>query len=358
MKLDVNLGINSYAILIEKNSLKDLGQTIKGVFSGQKIAVITDENVNGFYGDLVETSLKAGGFEVMKFVLPPGEKTKTMDSAMILYDKLLKAGISRKDLLLTLGGGVIGDLGGFVAATYLRGIDFVQVPTSLLAQIDSSVGGKVGVDLPMGKNLVGAFHQPKAVFIDSQTLSTLPEKFFIDGMGEAVKYGAIFDKDLFELMKKNNYKKEHLDKLDMDALIERCCYWKKTVVEVDEKEAGRRALLNFGHTFAHGIEKVQNYVGYTHGEAVAIGMCTITKGSEALGMTEKGTYEQLKALVISLGLPSEFPSELKEPVLEALWYDKKVVGSHINLILLKKMGESYMEKMTKEQVEEILSKGL
>ena len=278
MKLDVNLGINSYAIHIEKNSLKNLGERVSAVFKGEKIAIVTDENVNSFYGQKVETVLKEWGFTVEKFVLPAGEKTKTIERALILYNKMLGAGISRKDLVITLGGGVIGDLGGFVAATYLRGIDFIQVPTSLLAQIDSSVGGKVGVDLPAGKNLVGAFHQPKAVFIDSSTLNTLPTKFFIDGMGEAIKYGAIFDKELFELMKKNNYKKENIESLNMDELIEWCCFWKKTVVEEDEKEAGRRALLNFGHTFAHGIEKVEGYEGYTHGEAVAIGMCTSTKG--------------------------------------------------------------------------------
>ena len=358
MRLEVNLGINSYGITIEKNSLKNLGEKVKSVFKGEKIAMITDKNINGFYGQLVEQSLVDAGFFVEKLVLPHGEKTKTLDSAIILYNKILVAGISRKDLVITLGGGVIGDLGGFVAATYLRGIDFIQVPTSLLAQIDSSVGGKVGIDFPAGKNLVGAFHQPKAVFIDSSTLDTLPTKFFIDGMGEAVKYGAIFDKDLFELMKKNSYRKENFDSLNMDELIERCCFWKKTVVEEDEKEAGRRALLNFGHTFAHGIEKVEGYEGYTHGEAVAIGMCTITKGSEALGLTKQGTYDSLKDLVVSLGLPSAFPIEKKEAVLESLWYDKKVVGSHVNLILLKEIGISYIQEMTKEQVAEILSKGL
>ena len=358
MRLEVSLGVNSYDIIIEKNSLKNLGEKVKSVFKGEKIVIITDENVDVFYGQLVEQSLVDVGFFVDKIVFPYGEKTKTIGNAIILYNKMLVAGISRKDLMITLGGGVIGDLGGFVAATYLRGINFIQVPTSLLAQIDSSIGGKVGIDLPAGKNLVGAFHQPKAVFIDSSIINTLPTKFFIDGIGEAVKYGAIFDKDLFELIKKNRYIKENFNFLDMDELIKRCCFWKKTTIEEDEKEVGRRALLNFGHTFAHCIEKVEGYKGYTHGEAVAIGMCTITKGSEALGLTKQGTYDSLKELIISLGLPNAFPIEKKESVLEVLWYDKKVVGSHINLILLKEIGVGYMQEMTKEQVIEILNKGI
>lgn len=358
MRLEVNLGKNSYGITIEKNSLKNLGKKVKSVFKGKKIVIVTDENVDYFYGRLVKQVLVDADFFVEKFVLPKGEKTKTIDNAIALYNKMLNVGISRKDLIITLGGGVVGDLGGFVAATYKRGINFIQVPTSLLAQVDSSIGGKVGVNLPAGKNLIGVFHQPREVFIDSDTLYTLPAKLFVDGMAEVVKYAVIFDKDLFELIKKNNYSKESLSSLDVDELIERCCFLKKIIVEEDEKEVNRRILLNFGHTFAHSIEKAEEYKGYTHGEAVSIGMCIITKGSEALGLTKQGTYKSLKELIISLGLPIDFPIKKKESVLEALWHDKKVVGSSINIILLKEIGVGFMQEMTIEQVTKILIKGL
>ena len=360
MELMVGLKEKSYPIYIEQGLLDETGRLVKTVFSGKKIAVITDENVDRHYGQRIEELLSAEGYLPHRLVLPPGEQTKTMDSAMTLYGKLLEKGFGRKDLIITLGGGVIGDLGGFVAATYLRGIPFIQIPTSLLAQIDSSVGGKVGIDLSFGKNLVGAFYQPKMVIIDPRVLSTLTDRYFNDGMAEAIKYGAIFDKELFEFIRRTSFSKtgEGEAGKDLEHLIYTCCKWKSIVVERDEKEAGERALLNFGHTLGHSIEKSEGYSGVTHGEGVAIGMATITRGSEALGLTKAGTTEELIQVIRDKGLPVSFPKGLEEDILQNIWYDKKVEDDAINLILLKEIGKSYMKKEGKEGALKIIKEGI
>ena len=363
MKLEVGLGEKSYPIYIEQGLLGKVGPLIKDVFKGKKIGIITDENVDPHYGEDIEEALKGEGYTTCRLVLPPGEQTKTMESAMFLYEQLLEKGFGRKDLIITLGGGVIGDLGGFVAATYLRRIPFIQMPTSLLAQIDSSVGGKVGIDLTFGKNLVGAFYQPKMVIIDPKVLSTLTDRYFIDGMAEAIKYGAIFDRELFNFIKETHFEKDGGLKggkagEDLEKLIYACCKWKSIVVERDEKEAGERALLNFGHTIGHSIEKSEGYNGVTHGEGVAIGMATITKGSEKMGLSADGTAEELVEVIKGKGLPVDFPKALEEDILTNIWYDKKVENSEINLILLKKIGESYIQKENKETTRKIIKEGI
>jgi 3-dehydroquinate synthase len=351
MILGVELGEKSYDIVIEKNSLSRAGVIIHPFLRGSKITLVTDRNVYKYYGDMVSAAIRDVGIEVVKYVIEPGEASKNIDVAMDIYKFMLENGMGRKDMLVALGGGVIGDLVGYCAATYLRGIDFFQIPTSLLAQIDSSIGGKVAIDLPYGKNLVGAFYQPKGVLIDESTLTTLEEKFFIDGMAEAIKYGAIFSEEFFSYLESENGK-------SMEQVIFECCNFKRIVVEEDEHENGRRALLNFGHTVGHGIEKVENFIGHSHGEAVAIGMCLIAKAGESLGVTEAGVYERLRKLVKKTGLPSGFPVRIKDEVVVAMGYDKKAQGSSINLIMLNKIGKSFIMEEKKENLMNIIDRGI
>lgn len=359
MILRVALGEKSYDLTIEKDSLSRAGSYVKPLLRGEKAVVITDENVDRHYGDTVVDSLAKEGIVVSKLVIPPGEASKNIDRAMDIYRFLLEEGVSRKDMIVALGGGVVGDLSGYCAATYLRGIDFFQIPTSLLAQIDSSIGGKVAIDLPYGKNLVGAFHQPRGVLIDESVLATLEEKFFIDGMAEAIKYGAIFSEEFFAYMEQEQFKLEEVRAgKSMEKLIYECCNFKRIVVEEDEKEAGRRALLNFGHTIGHGIEKVENYVGHSHGEAVAIGMCLIAAAGESLGVTKEGTYERLMRLVEATGLPGRMPNGITVEVAEAMGFDKKAQGSGIKLIMLSEIGKSFIMEEQKDNLMNIIERGM
>ena len=345
MELKVDLGERSYPILIEKGLLNRLGTEIKKVYTGKKIFVLTDHNVNRYYGKKVVKELEDLEYEVKLLSLTPGEATKSFYTLPTVYNELLDFRLTRSDLIITLGGGVIGDLGGFVASTFLRGVDFIQIPTSLLAQVDSSVGGKVAVDLEKGKNLVGSFYQPKAVFIDPEVLNTLEDKFFIDGMAEVIKYGCIKDKALFEFLLGLKSKSETINSID--KIIHRCCYIKSKVVENDEKDTGERMLLNFGHTLGHAIEQYYNYTTYSHGEAVAIGMYEITKISEAKGISKVGTAELIKDILVQYGLPYEMDIKI-EDILVGIKVDKKNLGKSLNLILLKNIGESKIYKTTEE----------
>ncbi|MDE6614733.1 MAG: 3-dehydroquinate synthase, partial [Clostridia bacterium] len=278
------------------------------------------------------------GYDCKLMVLPAGEPTKSIKSITPIYSSMLEFNLTRKDLIITLGGGVIGDLGGFVASTYLRGVDFVQVPTSLLAQVDSSVGGKVAVDLPEGKNLVGSFYQPKLVFIDTSALDDLPEAFYIDGMAEVIKYGCIKEEKLFNLLEGIKSRDEFMK--NAEEIIYTCCDIKRRVVEVDEKDNGERMLLNFGHTYGHAIEKYYNFTGYSHGQAVAIGMVFISAISEKLGQTEKGTTERIVKILKQYGLPTQDKVEPKD-VISAILNDKKNFGKKLHVVLLEKIGKSF-----------------
>ena len=275
MKLTVDLGPNSYPIHIENGILAKTGELVSEVFSGKKIMIVSDDNVFPLYGEVITKALSDSGFECHSFVLPHGEPTKSFQSLPKIYEALINAKLTRSDLLIALGGGVIGDLAGFAASSYLRGIKFVQIPTSLLAQVDSSVGGKVAVDLPQGKNLVGAFYHPKAVIIDPDVLNTLPDHFISDGMGEVIKYGCIKDKELFDILCKHTSFEDL--KPELTQIIARCVDIKRVVVEADQFDLGERILLNFGHTLAHTIEQHFNYERESHGEAVGIGMYQIQR---------------------------------------------------------------------------------
>jgi len=346
--IKVNLGQRSYNIYIERNILHNTGAIISTGFKGKKIGLVTDENVNSFYGDMVCNSLTMSGFEVHKIVLPAGEKTKSFENLVVIYNELLEFQISRTDRIIALGGGVIGDLTGFAASTLLRGIPYIQIPTSLLAQVDSSVGGKVAVDLPAGKNLVGSFYQPNMVIIDPDCLRTLPHKFLCDGTGEIIKYGCIRDVALFDKLISFEDENEYID--NIDDIIFTCCDIKRAIVENDENDRGERMLLNFGHTFGHAIESYFGYEAYTHGEAVAIGMCVITKAAEVLGLTEVGCYDAVKTAVLKYGLPCEVVIENMDDIVHKMLVDKKAGGENISLILLKEIGKAFIHKTGKAEL--------
>ncbi|MBF8982506.1 3-dehydroquinate synthase [Lutibacter sp. B2] len=350
--LKINLIDKSYPIHIKKGLFHNIGKKLKKIYQGKKIALITDENVYKFYGEQINEILQNEEFHVNTIVVEPGEKSKSIEMLQNVYDKLLDFKITRTDLIIALGGGVVGDLAGFVAATFLRGVPFVQIPTSLLAQIDSSVGGKVAVNLPRGKNLIGNFYHPQVVFIDPDFLKTLDARFLYDGMAEVIKYGCIKDKNLFQ--KLFNYKTKDNLYEHMEEIIYTCCKIKKEVVENDEKDMGERMLLNFGHTIGHAIEKYFNYEKYTHGEAVAIGMYEITKKSEELGITKKGTIDLMKELLIKYNLHYEMKNVDQEKILEAIGLDKKNVGSKLNIVLLKDIGESFIKLVDKEEIKDYI----
>ncbi len=339
-RLNVDLPKNSYPIIIEKGLLNRLNEEIKKIYTNEKIAIITDKNIEEFYGHRIIKELEED-FQIKMIVIDPGEKSKSLEVLEGVYNELLSFQITRGDLIIALGGGVIGDLAGFAASSLLRGIPYIQIPTSLLAQIDSSVGGKVAVNLPQGKNLVGSFYQPKAVFIDPELLSTLDKRYFYDGMGEVIKYACILDKELFEDLLR--FTEEELFQ-NIEMIIFKCCQIKKDIVVRDELDTGERMVLNFGHTLGHVIEKQYKYEKYTHGEAVAMGMYNITKRSENMGISKKGTSNLIKKILSKYHLPYEMPPIDKEVIFETIGLDKKNKGQYINLILIKDIGEVYIEK--------------
>ncbi len=338
MKLYVDLGEKSYPIYIENHLLDKASEYIADTFSGRKIMIVSDDNVYPLYGEDLKASLSEH-FECHSLVLPHGESTKNFQSLPEIYTAMLESKMSRSDLVIALGGGVIGDLTGFAAASYLRGVKFIQIPTSLLAQVDSSVGGKVAVDLPQGKNLVGAFYQPSLVLIDPLVLDTLPERFINDGMGEVIKYGCIKDAGLFASLEAH-HSFEDL-KEDLPEIIYRCVDIKRMVVEEDQFDTGERMLLNFGHTLAHTIEQYYHYKRESHGEAVAIGMYQITKLAEEKGLTPHGTAARIRGVLETYGLPCECALPLNS-LIEAITLDKKNLGGRLNIVLLHELGDSYV----------------
>ena len=334
----VNLGKDSYEIEIERGLLDRVGEKIRSLTKAEKIAVITDDHVEPLYGERIRKVLTEAGFDVRVIAIPAGEASKNMKVLSDVYDALSEFNMSRSDALVTLSGGVPGDLGGFAAATYMRGIPFFQIPTTILAQIDSSVGGKVAVDLPSGKNLAGAFYQPKGVFIDPDLLKTLPTRYVHDGLAEAVKYGCIGDRELFEIFESLETEEDlekHIEEIILHSVLQ-----KTRVVEEDEFDMGERILLNFGHTLAHTIEQYYHYERESHGEAVAIGMYQITKIAEEKGLTKTGEAERIKNVLKAYGLPTEAHLPLPE-LIEAMKLDKKTMGNKLKVVLLHEIGDAY-----------------
>ena len=344
-------GQNMYEIHIGSGLIDKAGCFIKKLSSAQKVMIITDTNVLNLYEGKVRKSLENEGFEVFCFAFPAGETNKTFDTVKNMIDALSEAQLTRNDLVVALGGGVVGDMAGFASSIYLRGIDFVQIPTTLLSQVDSSVGGKTGCDLPSGKNLVGAFHNPRLVLIDTDTLKTLPERYKRDGLGEVVKCGCIRSVRLFEMLENC----QEFDEILNQAIYE-CVDIKRVVVENDFTEKGERMLLNFGHTLAHAIEKYYNFASIAHGEAVSIGMYQITKASESLGYTEKGTAERIENLLKKFELPKICEADI-EKLVDIMLHDKKRRGKNINLVLLKGIGESFIEEIPTEKLTDFFRRG-
>lgn len=326
-----------YNVLIERGSLKKSGELISQVIHSKKAVVITDDKVNSLHADTLVESLEKSGISASVFVFPHGEQSKSLTVLGQIYDFLCKKRITRSDFLIALGGGVVGDITGFAAATYLRGIEFVQIPTTLLAQVDSSVGGKTAIDITGGKNLVGSFKQPALVICDSDTLRTLPQEELSCGMAEVIKYGMIRDEKLFETLEKHDI--SNIDDV-MDSVVYNCVDIKREVVEHDEFDNGERMMLNFGHTLGHAIEGWHNYTDYTHGMGVAVGMCIIT---EKLCSPELS--ERLKKCVKSYGLPTSTEAPMSE-LLPYCSTDKKCDSDNINYIVCEKIGQAQIKKVT------------
>jgi len=332
----VDLETDSYTIFIENNILAKVSSILTSLYTGAKIVIVTDEMVAGIYANSIMKQL-SDHYEMHLITIPSGEKYKTIATVNDLCTGLSRLRVSRSDLIIALGGGVVGDIVGFVASIYLRGVKFIQIPTTLLSQVDSSVGGKVGVNLESGKNLIGSFYQPKAVIIDPLVLNTLPASTFFEGMAEVVKYGCILDADFFSKLEQLRTQSELMSQIE--EIIHKCCDIKRRVVEDDVYDTSKRMLLNFGHTFAHAIESVAGYGEISHGEAVAIGMVMITKISEENKITEAKTAKRIENLLQCYELPTRLLDFDYESLIDSIMQDKKNLNSALNLIFLTKIGE-------------------
>ncbi len=334
-----------YDIFIGRDILDIIPEQIKELTSAKTVLIITDDNVDKFYSKKVSDILESEDFRVLKFVFPHGEDNKSIETFSKILEFMAENNVTRSDCILALGGGITGDISGFVAASYLRGIDFLQVPTTFLAAIDSSVGGKTGVNLKSGKNLAGAFYQPRGVICDTKTFDTLPEENFKEGIAEAIKYGVICDKSLFsELLENKDW--------DIEKTIERCVSIKAEIVAEDEFDLGKRQLLNLGHTIGHAIEKVSKYK-ISHGIAVGIGMAMISKISDNLGWSEEATHKDILKCLKKNKLPTNFDMETRD-ILSTMLKDKKRNGDTINLVIPKKIGHCELKKINVEELEGVL----
>lgn len=348
--LRVNLGENSYDIVIDSGLLPTLGTRCRELGLTGVAAVVTNPLVASYYAETVTGSLAAAGYAVALIQIPDGEEYKNSATLGMIYDGLVEAGVDRSSFVVALGGGVVGDMAGFAAATWLRGIPFVQVPTTLLAQVDSSVGGKTGIDHPRGKNLIGAFYQPRLVLIDVDTLKTLDSRQFRAGLAEVVKYGVTLDAQLFELLEQQVESLLGLERALLVEVILRCCALKAQVVELDEKESGLRAVLNYGHTLGHAFEALSGYSGLVHGEAVAIGMALAASLSRRLGHCTQSDVERIVSLLGRCGLSATVPSFERRQLIEALMADKKSRGNIITFICNQGIGMYVLAKHSPEEL--------
>ncbi len=338
-KINVKLAERSYPILIGSDILTRLGGELKPLGLGSRIAVITNSVVRPLYGEIVEKTLQESGFNVKIIEVPDGEVHKSLATVEGLYDELVDFAMDRTSTVMALGGGVIGDLAGFVAATYMRGVRFVNVPTTLLAHVDSAVGGKTGVDHRRGKNLIGAFYQPSLVLCDLSLLETLPEKEILAGMAEVVKYGVILDPDFFAFIESHVPQILKRESLVMTEVVRSSCAAKVSVVEEDERETGRRVILNFGHTLGHAVEALTGYTRYIHGEAVSMGMTAAARISHAMGLCDKEVISRLEELLKRIGLPTDLPEIDPEEVIRILAHDKKVRDGKVRFVLPQRIGK-------------------
>jgi 3-dehydroquinate synthase len=356
--VSVPLGTRSYTIRIDAGLLTGLGRACQRLKLGHRCAVLSDQHVAPLYAEKVLKSLRQAGFDPVLVTVPAGEEAKNLRVVAEAYDRLAAHRLERRSFVLALGGGVVGDLAGFVAATYLRGLDFVQVPTTLLAQVDSSVGGKVGVNLKAGKNLVGAFHQPRLVVCDLGTLQSLPDREYRSGLAEVIKYGIISDAALFARLERAMPSLLARDPGTLKGVVARCCEIKGRVVCQDEQESGVRAILNFGHTIGHALEAISRYGRFLHGEAIAIGQVLAARLSTRWSGLAGEEADRIERLFESAGLPTRvgLSAAQQGALVEAMRHDKKVVESEIRFVLAERIGRvRYGISMRVEDVLEVMS---
>ena len=354
--LSVALPGREYDILIERGLLTQAGERVRAVLpEARKLAVVTDTNVHPLYYNKLKESLQGAGFECWEAVIPVGEASKNPGLLTQLWEGFMDFGLTRADGVAALGGGVVGDLAGFAAATILRGVPFIQIPTTLLAQVDSSVGGKVAVDLAHGKNLAGAFYQPRLVLMDPDTLSTLQNNTFADGMAEVIKYGCIWDADFFDFLTARPTRRELTE--DIEHILYTCCDIKRKVVMEDELDTGLRMILNFGHTLGHAYELAGHYMEWSHGEAVSAGMCAAAQIGVRLGVTPPDLPGRISDACAALGLSTRITCSMDDYA-AAIGLDKKSAGADITLILLDKIGRAVPRKMPRRDLLALLEETL
>lgn len=344
LSLDVNIPEREYGIYIEYGLFDKAQELLRSFVEGRRVCVLSDTNVFPLYGEKIIEKVKESGGAAFGVTVRAGEESKSFASLESVCRSIIKNDFTRNDVLIALGGGVVGDLGGLCASVVLRGVKLIQIPTTILAQVDSSVGGKTAVNIPEGKNLVGTFYQPSLVLIDTKTLETLPPREKACGMAEIIKYAAIRSAALGEKLMGGDF--------EMEEVIRACCAIKAKVVENDERDTGERMLLNFGHTLGHAVENHLGYGTLSHGAAVAIGMCKITEWSEKEGITEKGTYEYIKKLCERYDLPT-YAKDM-DKMTGALSHDKKRSGDDISIVLVKKMGEGFCKRIAVSELSEIV----
>ena len=354
-KIRVNLGTRSYDIVVQAGGLAEVGRWMSGFSLPPQVLVVADDNTSALFGAAALESMKCAGFSPVLAPIPAGESSKSLRMADQLYEAAIRAGLDRNCAIVALGGGVVGDLAGFVAATYLRGVPFLQVPTTLLAQVDSSVGGKVAVNHTLGKNLIGAFYQPRGVLIDPQTLVSLPEREFASGMAEVIKYGLILDQEFFADLNADALAVLSRAPQYMEHIVASCCRMKTEIVERDEQDVGDRMLLNFGHTAGHAIEAAGGFERFTHGEGVALGMLVATRLCELEGLLPMGSVDEVRSLLNVYGLPVKAPGLRPAELLHYMGSDKKREGGQLRWVLLDGLGHAVIRSdISVESVQESL----
>jgi len=353
-RIHLDLGANSYNILIGQGEIDSLGCHLQKLPFKGRVAVVTNPKIDRLYGGRVREGLNAGGYRPLMIQIPAGERYKTLKQIGRIYDDLIKHRFERSDALLALGGGVIGDMTGFAAATFLRGISCIQCPTTVVAQVDASIGGKTGVDHPDGKNLIGAFHQPRFVCTDPAVLTTLDKREYLSGLAEVVKYGVIADEGFFSYLETNSSAIRARDLEKVTYCIKRSAEIKAEIVQSDERESGLRKILNYGHTIGHAIETLTGYRKVKHGEAVAMGMISSSRLAHQMGLLGKGEILRQIALLEALGLPTQLPDLEPGAILNVMANDKKVVGGELFFVLPKKIGSVEVVKVDKKVLRRFL----
>jgi 3-dehydroquinate synthase len=352
MRLNVNLPEHPYDIIIKKESLLEVGRWVAQLWQQQKVVLVTDDNVEPLYGREVASQLRSEGFEVFTFTFPAGEASKNLSTLEKLWEFCAQHGLTRSDGVIALGGGVVGDLAAFAASTYMRGIHFLQIPTSLTAQVDSSIGGKTGINSNYAKNMMGTFAQPDGVLIDPEVLKTLEKRDFREGIGEIVKCGLIADKQLWARLNEI----QNADELLQEAayFIRAACEVKRKLVVEDEFDQGTRLYLNFGHTIGHAVEAYAGYGQVMHGEAVAIGMVQISKVAERKGLMPEGLTAQIKAVLQKFQLPQTYEPWDEAALFEILSHDKKARGKMIKIVLVPEIGQAQIHEISLQEMKEYL----